>query len=322
MKRRTFVGFGIASLAGCGRKEEAPALKVRGAKSAAVILKAASYEQDLTDPVRRAMEMGGLDVKGKHVLVKPNFVEYSAATSINTHPAMVRAAVEVLEAMGAASVRIGEGPGHRRDTWGLAEEAGYMSGIPGFEKRFTDLNRDDVSKVAGFGGLPHFWLPNAVLGADVIVSLAKMKTHHWAGATLSMKNFFGVVPSTLYGWPKNQLHHIGIPTSIVELNKIFHAKSFALIDGITGMEGDGPIKGDPKQAGVIVASRDVMAADATACRVMGIDPMKVEYLTMAAGLEKQMGQIHEEMIEQRGESIKSVATKFRLLERWEKIRLA
>lgn len=321
MKRRSFVGFGIAALSGCGRNGDRRVMTPRGAKSPAVIVKAASYDQDLTDPVRRAMEMGGLDVKGKHVLVKPNIVEYLASAAINTHPAMVRAAVEVLEGMGAKSVKIGEGPGHRRDTWGLAEEAGYLSGIPDFEKRFTDLNRDEVSKVEGFGGLPHLWLPNTVLGADVIVSLAKMKTHHWAGATLSMKNFFGIVPSTLYGWPKNQLHQIGIPTSIVELNKRFAQRTFALIDGIVGMEGDGPIQGTPKAAGVIVAGPDVMAADATACRVMGIDPLKVDYLTMANALPEQLGQIDEQMIEQRGESIKSVATWFRLLERWERIRL-
>ena len=48
-----------------------------------------------------------------------------------------------------------------------------------------------------------------------------MKTHHWAGATLSMKNFFGLVPGSVYGWPKNELHHIGIPRSIVELNRVF-----------------------------------------------------------------------------------------------------
>ena len=56
-----------------------------------------------------------------------------------------------------------------------------------------DLNRDDVSPITGFADRKEIYLPNTALRADLIVSLAKMKTHHWAGATLSMKNYFGLV---------------------------------------------------------------------------------------------------------------------------------
>ena len=62
-----------------------------------------------------------------------------------------------------------------------------------------------------------------------------------------MKNFFGLVPGNVYGWPKNKLHHIGIPRSIVELNRVFR-RTFAIVDGIVGMEGNGPIQGKPKPA--------------------------------------------------------------------------
>ena len=120
---------------------------------------------------------------------------------------------------------IGEGPGHRRDTIGLAEEAEYRRGIEKFDALFTDLNRDDVSAVKGFADMPEIYLPNTVLRADLVVSLAKMKTHHWAGATLSMKNFFGLVPGSVYGWPKNQLHQIGIDRSIAELHRILPRSS-------------------------------------------------------------------------------------------------
>ena len=72
--------------------------------------------------------------------------------------------------------------------------------------------------------------------------MAKMKTHHWVGATLSMKNLFGVVPSGIYGWPKNVLHWAGIDESIADLHAAF-PRHFAIVDGIVGMEGNGPIQG-------------------------------------------------------------------------------
>ena len=222
--------------------------------------------------------------------------------------AVIAAALEVFERLGALEVKIGEGPGHRRDTLDLADDARYRSNVPKFDAIFTDLNRDDVSPVRGFAGESEFYFPNTVLGADLIVSLAKMKTHHWAGTTLSMKNFFGVVPGSVYGWPKNKLHYLGIAESIVALNRQFGRKAFAIVDGVIGMEGNGPIQGTPKPAGVLVMGSDLVAVDSTCCRVMGIDPEKVSYLRMAADL----GHVRSERIDQRGETVASVRTNFEL----------
>jgi uncharacterized protein (DUF362 family) len=286
------------------------------ARSAVAIVKAASYEKDLVSRIREGIRLCGLDVKGKRVLLKPNMVEFDAATCINTDYRVVAAAYEVFRGLGAAEVRIGEGPGHRRDTYAIAELTRYRTDIPKFDDVFTDLNRDDVSPVAGFADRPEIYLPNTALRADLIVSLAKMKTHHWAGATLSMKNYFGLVPGSVYGWPKNELHHVGIPKSIVELNRIFR-RSFAIVDGIVGMEGNGPIQGTPKPAGVLVMGGDLPSVDATCCRVMGIDPEKIEYLQMAAD---KLGVVDRERIEQRGESIASVRTEFALIEQFRHVR--
>jgi len=310
MMRRTFLGMGATALAtGCGRT------RPPRTKSAVVILKAASYSADLLDPILLGIAQCGLDVKGKRVLLKPNFVEFSASTCINTSPAVVAAAVEAFEKLGAAQVLIGEGPGHRRDTYALAEEAGYWSAVPRFEDRFTDLNRDDVSPVEHFGGLPRIYLPNTALGADLVVSVAKMKTHHWAGVTLSMKNLFGLVPGSIYGWPKNTLHLNNIDRSVFELNRIFR-KTFAIVDGIVGMEGDGPILGRPKAAGVLVLGADLAAVDATCCRVMGIAPSLIGYLRLAA----QLGNTEAADIEQRGEKIESVRSDFALIRKFSHLR--
>jgi uncharacterized protein (DUF362 family) len=285
--------------------------------SAVFVAKASSYSQELTATLETGVKACGLSVKGKRILLKPNLVEFDSTTTINTNVALLAAAIETFQKMGAAEVRVGEGPGHRRDTMFLAEEADYRKGLARFDHLFVDLNRDDVAPVRNFAGQPEFFFPKTALAADLIVSMPKMKTHHWAGATLSMKNFFGLVPGAIYGWPKNVLHQIGIPESIVALNRVFR-NTFAIVDGIVGMEGNGPIQGSPKQCGVIVLGHDLPAVDATCCRIMGIDPQKLAYLQLA----RELGHIDSSGIEQRGESIGSVRTSFRLIEAFRNVRLA
>jgi uncharacterized protein (DUF362 family) len=102
---------------------------------------------------------------------------------------------------------------------------------------------------------------------------------------------------------------VGIDESIADLRSVF-PRQFALVDGIVGMEGNGPIQGTPKYAGVLVAGRDMAAVDATCCRIMRIDPQNVAYLRLAA---EAGGQIAEHAIHQLDEKIAAVATPFTLL---------
>ena len=320
MTRRQFIPLaGIAATAGYAslKLQKEPRLPDGPPGSSAVsIVRARSYSEDLVSHMLEGARQCGLNPRGKRVLLKPNLVEFDAATVVNTDASVIASAVELFHRLGAAEVKIGEGPGHRRDTLDLAEDAGYRTTIPKFDNLFTDLNRDDVASIHNFAGEREFYFAKTVLAADLIVSLAKMKTHHWAGATLSMKNFFGLVPGSIYGWPKNKLHYFGIPESIVELNRTFR-NTFAIVDGIIGMEGNGPIQGTPKPAGVLVMGSDLVAVDATCCRIMGINPEKVDYLRMAADL----GHVYSERIEQRGESVASVRTDFALIDEFQHLRL-
>ncbi|MCZ2153370.1 MAG: DUF362 domain-containing protein [Bryobacterales bacterium] len=233
-------GSGVAGITTACNRPHPNATKAR-----VTVLKVGAYNQEIYSAIRQLLSDQKLNVKGKHVVLKPNLVEFDPDRPINTHPLFVHAALEGFQALGAASVRIAEGPGHRRDTLDLASAAGYFSTIQGFEDRFRDLNFDAVERIRianPYSRLTELYLPKTLLGADLIVSLAKMKTHHWAGATLTMKNFFGTVPGSVYGWPKNVLHWAGIPECISDLHNLF-PKHFGLVDGIVGMEGNGPIQG-------------------------------------------------------------------------------
>ncbi|MDG5467568.1 DUF362 domain-containing protein [Deltaproteobacteria bacterium IMCC39524] len=279
------------------------------------ITKAADYNLDLRSLIARGLHELGVspqEVRGKRILLKPNLVEVSPGHEhINTHPLVVRGAIEAFLDLGAAKVLVGEGPGHVSDTLMVLEETGLADVL--FEDRipFIDLNHDNLFSInnqTGFNSLKKLTFPGTLKDVDWIVSLAKMKTHHWAGATLSMKNLFGVMPGAVYGWPKNVLHHHGIDRSIIDINATLKPH-FAIVDGITGMQGDGPIMGDPIQAGVLVMGRSLPSVDATCCRVMALDPNRISYLKVA---ENTLGPIQVHKIKQRGEIIADVMTEFAL----------
>ena len=315
-RRQCLLAFGSASLpAGCNRK-------VTGAVPSHVsITRAPVYDQSLYATLRSILKEHRVDVRGRSVVLKPNLVEFEPGSSINTNPLLVHAAWEAFRALGAARVLIAEGPGHRRNTLDLADAAGYFQSIPGFEDWFTDLNVDDVRRIrprGQFSRLAKWYLPTTALGADLLVSMPKMKTHHWAGATLCMKNLFGVVPGGVYGWPKNPLHWAGIDECIADLHGVF-PRQFAIVDGIVGMEGNGPISGVPKHAGVIVAGHDPVAVDSTCCRIMRIDPQQIGYLNLASS--RPAANLEEGNIRQIGMRIAEVASAFELPPNFHDLRL-
>ncbi len=166
-----------------------------------------------------------------------------------------------------------------------------------------------------YTGLDALWVPKVLRETEVVVSMPKLKTHHWVGVTMSLKNCFGCMPGRVYGWPKDVFHVRGIPESILD---IFAAvrPSLAIIDGVVGMQGDGPIMGDPVPSGVVVVSRDPVAADVTGARLMGMDPEKVGYLKEAG---RFLGQGRSELIEQRGEDPGRLTTRFAPAPRFESL---
>jgi uncharacterized protein (DUF362 family) len=283
----------------------------------AFVAKVDHYQLDVANAITRGIAELGVSpqaLKGKRILLKPNLVETaSGAPHINTHPLVLRGAIEAFLKLGASAVMVAEGPGHRRDTLAVYEESGLADVLTEDHIPFHDLNYItgyDLPNAGRQSRLKTLTFPGLFREVDWVVSVAKMKTHHWAGVTLSMKNLFGVMPGIYYGWPKNVLHRVGIENSILDINATLKPH-FAIVDGIVGMEGDGPIMGDPKRVRVVVMGRNLAAVDATCCRIMGIDPYQVSYLERA---DNWLGPISEKSIEQRGETIAAVRTNFKLIE--------
>jgi uncharacterized protein (DUF362 family) len=127
---------------------------------------------------------------------------------------------------------------------------------------------------------------------------------------------FGIVPGSCYGWPKNVLHWAGIDRSILDINAAARP-DFAIVDGILGMEGNGPIQGTPKPCGILVLGDDPVAVDATCCRAMGLRPEKVKYLAAAGTL---LGHLNPMKIQQLGEKVASVRTPFAVLNAFKSLR--
>jgi len=322
--RTTAAGGAAALLGGC----VAP-VRPTGTAGRALVTGAA-YDGNLVETILAGLrEFPELRVRGKSILLKPNLVETTPSDRpINTHPSIVVATAEALRRMDAGRILVGDGPGHRRDVEQVLEQSGLGAALREAKLDFVDLNHDAVGTLPNTGGrtnLAQLYLPRTVLSADLVVSLAKMKTHHWAGATLTMKNCFGLMPGIVYGWPKNVLHRAGSPAiasidqSVADIVQTVRP-GFGIIDGVVGMEGDGPIMGQARPVGCLVMGDQLASVDATGAAIMGFQPHRIRYLRYgdAAGL----GGTNPRIIAQRGERIDRFRSEFAVLPRFEFLRQA
>lgn len=305
------------TLGGCAQSQDSTLAKLseasadqkarkRTGRSSVAIITCPSYEEDIFAKIKPFIPAAEIpSLKGQRVILKPNMVEIQGDKPIWTNPAVVKAAIELANYQGAKEIIVAEGAGHMRDTEFLLNATGIGPLLKKLGVKFVDLNLDDVVSVPNpdnFSGLDPVWLPKTIHDADAVVSLPKMKTHHWVGVTCSLKNLFGTFPGRKYGWPKNVLHIKGIPNCIIDINQLVKPK-FALVDAIVAMEGDGPINGSAINTGYLVLGCDLAAIDATCARAMGYVPETMAYLRRAGQV---IGNIDPSLIDLHGETLDQV----------------
>ena len=286
-----------------------------GPRSTVAISRSPDYGDGLEVAIAEAWRLSGdsaARVRGKRVVLKPNLVAVGSRGPATTDTRFIEAAIGHFKKLGAADIVVAEGAAFETDPQTLLARTGLDAVLRRQGVRYIDLNHDDLVETplkGGYSAIATLFAPRTIVEAEYFVSLPKLKAHHWAGVSLSMKNLFGIVPGSRYGWPKNILHWHGIPLSILALYATFRPH-LALVDGIVGMEGDGPIFGDPRQSGVVVMGMDCVAVDATCTRLMGIDPTTPDHVRLAGAWG--LGNVNAERIDVRGATIESVRQAYRL----------
>ena len=264
--------------------------------SRVAIRRVGSYQSELVAPIVETLREFNLPIRGKTILLKPNFVGPDPLNLINTHPAVVAAARESFLQLGAERVLLGDGPALDRDTEGIAESMHLSEYVGPLSRGLIDLNIDVPRKTllhTNASTLKQLYFPETVLGADLVVSMPRMKTHHWAGVTLvAEKHVRRSFPATATVGQKIFCIGRELRVAMLDINATVRP-DFAIVDGIIGMEGNGPTQGTAKPCGVLVMGDDPVAVDSTCTRIMGLVPEQVEYLAQAAVL---LGNLKEQKI--------------------------
>ena len=278
-------------------------------KSRVSIEKCQDYLLDnVRGAVRKSFEnLGGLNkfIKpGDKVLIKPNLLSAKdPSRAITTHPSVVQAVAEQVLAL-KAKPYIGDSPGGAdrgvKRVWDNTQMslASQNSGVPlvSFEEKGVEQKKSETGKT--------YYIARPVLEADVIISLAKLKTHTLTLMTGGIKNMFGVIP----GFRKGEYHKeapkpamfAGVIVDIYSLIK----PRITLMDAVVGMEGDGPSSGEPRYLGFLLASEDAVALDTVASKVLGFKDGEIDSTRIAA--KRGLGVADFSQIELAGERIENV----------------
>jgi uncharacterized protein (DUF362 family)/Pyruvate/2-oxoacid:ferredoxin oxidoreductase delta subunit len=250
------------------------------APMAKVMIYPATYE-NVRQAVDRAFELFPLKFQGKKVLIKPNVLRAAdVEEGITTHPAVVRAVVEKVEAMGPAAIVVGDNPGIFG--YGANEECFKRSGLMDAAKdHYQNIGNDSQRVDFNAEFLPEVSLSRAVIDADIVVSLPKFKTHGLTVVTGAIKNSYGILP----GAQKAKLHKAAgraerFHEMLIDVFRL-RVPDLFLMDAVVGMEGNGPASPDLRNIGLILASDNAVALDGIVATMMGCEPGRLRFLEKA-----------------------------------------
>ena len=259
------------------------------------------------EPVFQALDMTNYKnaLSGwKKILIKVNFITTKTwDTGATTDPVVVEAIIQKLKEL-PVEVFVVESDA----TMTNADKAFEVTGM----REICERNGVECLNLRHEKAKTKIDIPNGetltritvpqIVTESAIISAAKLKTHTATGVTLGMKNMFGLLPDKL----KSKYHFKGISKVIVDINTVLKS-ALTVIDGFVGMEGRGPVGGTPVQMDLIVAGKDPVATDSTACRAMGIEPHEIKHIFKA--YQKGLGNIDD--IEMVGEKLENVTRLFK-----------
>lgn len=282
------------------------ARKKAGSEARVAIRRCRDYDSDrVFKAVKNAIdEVGGIDhfvKKGDRVLLKANLLLGRAPEKqVNTHPEVMRSLIKLVKKAGGKPA-IGDSP-----ALGTAQKVAAKCRIEDVAKtegveiinfnRPIDVDNPEDTK------FKKFKIERSLIETDVIINVPKLKTHGQMTMTLGVKNMFGSVPG-----PRKTQWHLAAGTDRLHFARMLvdlyrkTAPQLTLMDGIVGMEGNGPGNGDPRKIGLIMASEDAVALDAVTCEIVGLKRERMP--TTLAAEEMGVGQTRLDMISVAGEQI-------------------
>jgi uncharacterized protein (DUF362 family) len=258
--------------------------------------------KNIDEAVRRSVDLiGGLRMAGgEHVVIKPNVCNAKNPYGmVNTDTRVLEAVVDLVrEKAGRITVVESDNISGTAET--RMEGSGFLGVLKELGVGFLNLSGDDyeVHEVAGV----ELRLPRTILDADLFVNLPKIKTCGYTLVTLSIKNLFGVLQRRR----KNTLH--GRLDEILPYLARTIRNDLIVVDGVTAMEGNGPVIGTPREMDVVVAGSNPVSVDAVCSAMMGFDPASIAHIARAHGMG--LGELDPDRIEVVGDDWRRFAGEF------------
>ncbi len=237
-------------------------------------------------------------------VIKPNFcAPMSPSTGATTDIRILEQIFKMYEGL-AEEIVVIESDGYTSSAKENFKMTGAKEVCDYYGVKFTNLSRDiRIPVEMDYGTLRDFKVPRTILKADVFINVPVMKTHRITTVSLALKNMVGIIPG------RKGIYHPKIGGAISDLMRI-RAPDVNIMDGIIAMEGNGPVNGQPKKMGIIMASTDAVALDTVCCKVMGVNPISVGHITEAG--YNGYGEYSINRIRVVGQSIDSVRDRFDL----------
>ena len=249
-----------------------------------------SYDFDIVDPAVRSTidALGGMSAfvsKGERILLKPNMlIPRRPEEAVTTHPEVLRATIRLVKEAGGVPV-VGDSPAGRsteRILKHLAERTGIAAVCRDEDVDFVLFTSSTVVQHPGGKVAKSFELASVVEEVDGIISIAKLKTHSLTRYTGAVKNLFGLV----HGLKKAEYHmRMKDPEMfsemLVDLAECVNPR-LTIVDGVVGMDGDGPSAGRVRDVGLLLASANPHALDLASLKAVGVPDARDVWTVAAA----------------------------------------